>query len=134
MNHQKMTKRLSDWADSLAMAGIWDEAELLADASREIRSLDKQCQELTERIRELERLKTPQPALADRPPREKAEDQRQIQEGEDALQYVMRVCHITNNARNRYIVDAVAEKLVRQLSAKYGGGRPGTTGYQQTER
>ncbi|WP_195556752.1 hypothetical protein [Anaerotruncus colihominis] len=39
-------------------------------------------------------------------------------DGEEALKHVMYVVGITNNAINRYIADAVAEKLVREEAAK----------------
>lgn len=39
-------------------------------------------------------------------------------DGEKALKHVMHVVGITNNAINRYIADAVAEKLVREEAEK----------------
>ncbi len=39
-------------------------------------------------------------------------------DGEEALKHVMHVVGITNNAINRYIADAVAEKLVREEAEK----------------
>ncbi|OUO68681.1 hypothetical protein B5F55_00195 [Anaerotruncus colihominis] len=39
-------------------------------------------------------------------------------DGEEALKHVVYVVGITNNAINRYIADAVAEKLVREEAEK----------------